>query len=407
MGRRRAQAPRLRRADRLRHRAEDRRARDQPHLRGRHPCARRNARRRAPGRGRDRQPAHDPVGPAQDARRRPARGRGGARRGLHADLRLPRAERARRGTGPEARAEPAQRRRRLAPPEGLVDHGLAPARGLDVRPRRRGSPRPDDALGSARVAPRARLSHEPVRRAARLDRVRRRGLPRLGDEAHRARLRDRRDRDQGRLVRPAATAERAPRPPPLGARLQVGADDRADKTPANPHQSGADRRAQPVGAAGAGRGRRRDRLDRDAPQRGRHQPQGHPRRRHGHRPARRRRDPAGRRAGAPAREGLAPFSDAQEVPALRRRDRPARGRGDAPLPEPEVRVARARDAHQLGLGHRRRRRAGDPEAVARRDRDVAARPLPPDEGTADGARRLRGDLGRQRRRGDRAVEAGR
>ena len=106
-----------------------------------------------------------------------------------------------------------------------------------------------------------------------------------------------------------------------------------------------------------------------------------------------------------AREGLASFSDAQEVPALRRGDGQARGRGDAPLPEPEVRVARARDAHQLGLGHRRRRRAGDPEALARGDRDVAARPLPPDEGTADGARRLRGDLGRQRRRGDPAVEA--
>ena len=190
--------------------------------------------------------------------------------------------------------------------------------------------------------------------------VGRRGLPRLGDEADRARLRDRRDRDQGRLVRPAAAPERAPRPPALGARLQVGADDRADRTPANPHQSRANRRAQSLGSARAGRGRRRHRLDRDPAQRAGHQPQGHPRRRHGHRPARRRRDPAGRRPGAPARKGLAPLPDAQEVPALRGGDRQARGRGHAPLPEPEMRVARPGDAHQLGLGHRRRRRAGHP-----------------------------------------------
>ena len=101
--------------------------------------------------------------------------------------------------------------------------------------------------------------------------------------------------DQGRLVRPAAAPRRAPRPAALGPRLQVGADDRADEAPANPHPSGADGRAQPVGAARAGRGRRRHRLERDAAQRGGHQPQGHPRGRHGDRPARRRRHPAGRR----------------------------------------------------------------------------------------------------------------
>ena len=70
VGRGRAQAARLRRAGRVRDRAEDRRPRDQPHLRGRAARARRDARRRHPGRGRDRQPADDPVGAAADARRR-------------------------------------------------------------------------------------------------------------------------------------------------------------------------------------------------------------------------------------------------------------------------------------------------------------------------------------------------
>ena len=51
---------------------------------------------------------------------------------------------------------------------------------------------------------------------------------RLGTSRGRARLRDRRHRDQGRLVRPAAAARRAARAAALGARLQVGADDRPD-----------------------------------------------------------------------------------------------------------------------------------------------------------------------------------
>ena len=65
---RRAEAARHRRARRLRDGAEDRRARDQSHLRGRAADAGRDARRRRARRGRDGQPAHDPVGAAQDAR---------------------------------------------------------------------------------------------------------------------------------------------------------------------------------------------------------------------------------------------------------------------------------------------------------------------------------------------------
>ena len=102
---------------------------------------------------------------------------------------------------------------------------------------------------------------EPVRRAARSGRGRRRGVPRLGDAPRRARLRDRRDRDQGRLARPAAPARRAPRPAALGARVQVGADDRADEA-ARRSTSGSAARAHSIPWADprAGRGRRRHRL---------------------------------------------------------------------------------------------------------------------------------------------------
>ena len=98
-----------------------------------------------------------------------------------------------------------------------------------------------------------------------------------------------------------ARARRAALAAALGARVQVGADDRADdaaqdRDPRRPH-----RRAQPVGDARAGGGRRRHRLARDAAQRGGHQPQGHPRGRRRDRPARRRRDPADRRSRRRAR----------------------------------------------------------------------------------------------------------
>ena len=85
---------------------------------------------------------------------------------------------------------------------------------------------PADAVGDARVAARARLPHEPARRAARDDRGGRGGVQRVGDAARGARLRDRRDRDQGRRPRPAAAPRRAPRAAALGTRLQVGADRR-------------------------------------------------------------------------------------------------------------------------------------------------------------------------------------
>ena len=158
---------------------------DQPRLRGRRLRARRHARRRRAGRGRDREPAHDPVDPAAhaSATTAPPAARG-ARRGLHAALRLPRAQRAARGRRQEDGAEPAQRGGRLAAAEGLVDHGRAgrspsgstasgEREGLDARV----------AVGDARVAARARLPHEPVRRAPRVDRGGRRGVRASGSGA--------------------------------------------------------------------------------------------------------------------------------------------------------------------------------------------------------------------------------
>ena len=99
---------------------------------------------------------------------------------------------------------------------------------------------------------------------------------RVGYAPGRARLRDRRDRDQGRLARPAAPARRAPPATPLGARVQVGADDRDDEAARDPDSRRPNGCTQPVGGARAGRGRRRDRVPRDAPQRGGHQPQADP-----------------------------------------------------------------------------------------------------------------------------------
>ena len=170
------------RAGRLRDRAEDRRARDQPHLRERRAsCA---ARRAATAiQGEDvtvnlRTIDTIPLRMLGDDPPRLLEVRGEVYLPLSGFRELN--ERL-VGTRPEARAEPAQRRRRLAPPEGLVDHRVAPARrpGSTASARREGLEL-DVALGDARLAARARLPHESVRRAARVDRGGRERLPRLG-----------------------------------------------------------------------------------------------------------------------------------------------------------------------------------------------------------------------------------
>ena len=254
VGRRRPQAARsTRRAGRVRARAEDRRARDQPHLRERR--ASRAARRAATAsQGEDVTVNLRTINvdPAAHARRRRAAAARGARRGVHAALRLPRAERAARRRGQEADAEPAQRRGGLAAPEGLGDHRRAPARrsGPTASARTRALDLDERTGRRSQWLQGARLPHQPVRRArsSRSTRSRRRCRD-VGAEARRPRLRDRRHRDQGRRLRAAAATRRAAPAAALGARLQVGADDRDDAAredhdPRRPH-----RRAQPVGDA--------------------------------------------------------------------------------------------------------------------------------------------------------------
>ncbi len=81
---------------------------------------------------------------------------------------------------------------------------------------------------------------------------------------------------QGRLLPPAAAARRAARASPLGARVQVGADDGADEAEQDPDSRRPHRGAQSLGAARAGGGRRCDGLACDVAQRRGHQSQGHP-----------------------------------------------------------------------------------------------------------------------------------
>ena len=162
MGRAHAQPPRARGhrrpGVRVRGRAEDRRARDLPHLPRRRARARRHARQRRGRRGRHAQPAHDRRDPA--AHRGRAAAARGARRGLHVAAGLRRAQRAPRRGRPVDVHEPAQLGRGHDPP----------ARPGSSRPSGRcrcgatGSGRPRARvrrpLGGARVAARARLPRQ-------------------------------------------------------------------------------------------------------------------------------------------------------------------------------------------------------------------------------------------------------
>ncbi len=143
-------------------------------------------------------------------------------------------------------------------------------------------------------------------------------------------IRDRRRRDQGRLAGPAAAARRAALATALGAPYKwapMTATTRLLKIHIRVGRNGC---AQPLGGNGAGGSRGRHREACDPAQRGGHQPEADPRRRRRDRPAGRDVIPADRRAAGPHRrdEGV---PDAEEVSALRHRDREARGRGDAPL----------------------------------------------------------------------------
>ena len=231
MGRRRAQAARLGRAGRLRDRAEDRRlARSRSSTRTA-ARPRRDARRRSARGGRHRQPAHDPrrsrCALAGTTRRRcsrcaarsTCRSRASARFNERAGRGRARRRRRTRATPPPARCASSTPRITAARPLSVWVYGTGYREGVA----------PDTHFETLAVAARARLPHEPVRRAARVDRGGREGLRGVGAAPRRARLRDRRHRDQGRLVRPAAAARRAARAAALGARLQVGADDGRDE----------------------------------------------------------------------------------------------------------------------------------------------------------------------------------
>ena len=162
VGRRRAQAAGLRRAGRLRDRAEDRRLGRLARVRKRRVHPRRHARRRSARRGRHAEPPHGALDPAHAPRRRACAARG-AGRDLLPTLCLRPRERAGRGCRQEDRAEPPERRGRLPAAAGLPDHRRTAARDLGLRlGATRGHPG-RDALGDARVAPRARLPHESVR----------------------------------------------------------------------------------------------------------------------------------------------------------------------------------------------------------------------------------------------------
>ena len=139
-------------------------------------------------------------------------------------------ERAARGGGQEDGAEPAQRRRRLAAAAGLADHGRAAALDLGLRLRataRASRPRRSGRCSSGCAS--AASARTRSRSGSRRSRRWREACREWETRADRARLRDRRDRDQGRLARPAGAPRRAPRPAALGARVQVGADDGADE----------------------------------------------------------------------------------------------------------------------------------------------------------------------------------
>ncbi len=197
-----------------------------------------------------------------------------------------------RATPPPARSGRRIRRSPRERPLSIWIYGTGYREGVEF----------ESQLGVAAVAARARLSAS-TRTPSGYESIEdgRRGLPRVGDAA-RVEL----DYEIDGIVIKVDSLDQQARlgalhERPRWARAFKWAPMTATTTPRKIHDPRRPHgRAQPVGAARAGRGRRRHRLARDAPQRGGHQPQGHPRGRPRRRPARRRRDPADRRAGRPA-----------------------------------------------------------------------------------------------------------
>ena len=193
----------------LRHRAEDRRARDLAASTAT-ACfdARRDARQRRGGRGRDGEPAHRARAAAADGRPGAARARRGARRGVPADGRVRPPERGARRAGPAGLHEPAQHRRRLAAPArpgvsaatrplALWCYAVGALDGVEFDSHH-------EALDWLRER---RLPGQPADARPRLDRRRAsRSAARSASERADAAVRDRRRRREGRRARDAARA---------------------------------------------------------------------------------------------------------------------------------------------------------------------------------------------------------
>ena len=281
--------------------------------------------------------------------------------------------------GLRAVCQPAQLRRGLAPPEGPGGHRGAAAVGLDL------------------PAARGRRRRGRRRQSAALDRLVALGLPvnpdreadldiegvidfteRWREERHRAAVRDRRGRRQGRPRRPAGAPRHGQPGAALGDRLQVpagaGRDDRRGHRPVRR----ADRHAHAGRPPDAGQGRRLDRRAGDPPQPRRGPAQGHPHRRPRRPPEGGRRHPRGRPADRRAADGSErEFAMPATLPGVRDAGRPGRGRGPRLLPErrlpgapvPGVRPLRRawRDGHRgRGLGGPQPAPRARPRPVARR-----------------------------------------
>ena len=174
---------------------------------------------------------------------------------------------------------------------------------------------------------------------------------------------------------------------------------------------GPHRQHRALGPARAGPDQRRDRRQGDAPQRGGHRAQGHPRGRPGRGDARGRRDPAGRVARHPAahRQGEA-LQASQEVPGVRHADRQAGRRGVDPLPEPPGLSRPDRAGVQAlrlarGDGHRGLRREARAALLRGGARARAPADLRPHGGGAGAARGLPAQVGGESRRFDRGLQA--
>ena len=247
-----------------------------------------------------REPAHDPLDPAAScAATGVARARR-ARRGLLAEERLRRAQRAPRSRRQAALRQPAQHRVGRA----------APARPRLTAERRlsffayavgeiEGGRASGDAVRVARVSARAAASRR-TRTSTRCDDRRRDRLHRaLGRRARDARLRDRRHRGQSRRSRAAREARLRRQGPALGDRLQVSRARSATKllrhresTSAAPARSTRTPSSSRCRSAASPCSMATLHNEDDI------RPQGYSRRRRGRRAPRRRRHSAGRRSGA-------------------------------------------------------------------------------------------------------------